>query len=210
MSNLAQGCSWTWSDWSAMLKINSLSDKALLEWFLSRPLKKSILAKWPYTPWKIYYMRNYVCFSHGTCYHCNTLKQHFLSWETLIDPHHCSGWINIKMTSRCIFCSSRSFTTHSPKSPYICPASLLLPLSVSLALHLSHTHSPACMCAIYQTLLPSLCPCLLLLLCYLGLWKHGCQKLVGDRRGLVSVPTALAQSRVLCEDQAGLFLPGQR
>lgn len=103
-------------------------------------------------------MRNYVCFSQGTCYHCNTLKQHFLSWETLIDPHHCSGWINIKMTSQCIFCSSRSFTTHSPKSPYICPASLLLPLSVSLALHLSHTRSPACMCAIYQTLLPSLCP----------------------------------------------------
>lgn len=164
--------------------------------------KKSILAKWPYTPWKIYYMRNYVCFSQGTCYHCNTLKQHFLSWETLIDPHHCSGWINIKMTSQCIFCSSRSFTTHSPKSPYICPASLLLPLSVSLALHLSHTRSPACMCAIYQTLLPSLCP--------VSSPSSLLSWVVGDRRGLVSAPTALAQSRFLCEDQAGRFLPGQR
>lgn len=85
-----------------LIQINWRADKAQLEYF---NLKMCFGHKEP-PPWEIYCMRKYERFSRGTCHHCNILKQHLKQpWETLIDPPHCRGWINIGMTSECIFYS---------------------------------------------------------------------------------------------------------
>lgn len=100
----------------------------------------------------MYCMRQYECFSRPTCHHCKILKQHFLPWETLVDPHCCCGWINTEMTSQWIFYSSLSLNPPAPRSPGICPTSPSPSLSLFLTYNLFVIHAVACNFVFYQTL----------------------------------------------------------
>lgn len=127
-----------------------------------------------------------------TCHHCNILKQHLLPWETLTDLCRCCGWINTEMTLLCIFNSS----------PPICTTSIS-PLAF---LPLCDTHIPIRGFVIYQTPGPDVPP---LLLSYLELWKHRCQRLEWDKGGLLSAVAALAHCLFLKTRQVSFAL-GQR